>query len=251
MNYPHKILIIISLVLYLPCPSIPQENNSAKKITVITTDFVRLTGIFSLPANNKKTIFILLHGLGSNKEEWLTFTKKLSDEGYGSLCFDARGHGESTLTQRGKKIDYRLFGPPGPVSEWNKMILDLGELVNFVSKKYNVPRKNIGLIGASLGANISLVYAAQNKSICPIILLSPGLNYAGIRTDNVISQFKDRPIAIAASSNDPYAYSSSISLLNKITANKNAVFFQGSGGHGVQMFDGNLENKLLRWLERY
>jgi hypothetical protein len=83
------------------------------------------------------------------------------------------------------------------------------------------------------------------------MLLSPGINYAGYGTFEPIKAFERRAIALAASPQDTYAYQSSILLYQKIKENKKAAFLTGTAGHGVQMFDGKFDIKLIKWIKTH
>ena len=227
------------------------EVQTGERISFQTSDGVIISGLFRRPASSANKTFILLHGLGSNQEEWQSFSDRLANAGYGVLTYDARGHGKSTGTADNRKISYDKFGPPGPGSDWEKMLGDLGEAISFLNREKKIPGRKVGLIGASIGANVCLIYASKNPEIPLVMLLSPGLNYAGFATLGSIEAFKNRPIAIAASPQDAYAYQSSILLFQKIQTNKKAAFLAGPAGHGVQMFDGKFDNQLIKWINRH
>ncbi|MGA2090406.1 MAG: alpha/beta fold hydrolase [Endomicrobiales bacterium] len=177
-------------------------------------------------------------------------TQKLAAAGFGYFAYDARGHGDSTKTTSGTTVSYKYFGAPGPDSQWHAMIGDLDRAVRFLAATKNIKESSLVIAGASVGANIALTWAANHPSVVAIIVLSPGLEYAGIETSGLISQFSHRRIAFAASPNDSYAYQSSHMLLEQIASNPRAVFFEGKAGHGVQMFNGTFEEELVRWLNQ-
>ena len=222
-----------------------------KKITITTKDKVRLSALYFKPASTNKKTLILQHGLGSNQEEWQPFANKLVREGCGFLSYDARGHGESTFMEDGSNISYTNFGPPAENSNWEKMVSDLDDAVNYLVNEKSTPAKSIGLMGASLGANTVILYAAVNKTIPFIILLSPGLNYAGLQAIPAITEIQKRPVLLVASPNDTYAYQSTHLLNSQIKENKRAVFYYGANGfHGVQMLNKSMTTKILMWIGR-
>ncbi len=224
------------------------EWQTGEKVSFQTPDGVIISGLFHKPASGAHKTYILLHGLGSGQDEWQSLSDKLVSAGCGVLSYDARGHGRSTMTAGGRKISYTEFGPPGPGSQWDKMPADLGLAIAFLNDQKNIPTNRIGLIGASIGANICLIYAAKAPVIPVVVLLSPGLNYAGFGTMSSIGAFTKRPILFAASPTDTYAYQSSILLYQKVQANPKAAFLTGASGHGVQMFDGKFDKQLLKWI---
>lgn len=226
-------------------------GNSEPPAKIITKDKVILIGKFVPPKNPAKFTFILLHGLASNKGEWYGFADKLSHRGYGYLAVDMRGHGESNKTIAGADVDIKYFGRPGPGSEWNKMADDVDAMVKYLVGKRGVRKNTIALAGASIGANIALIYSAKNKFVPLVILLSPGLNYIELLTASAMKEYGRRLVAVAASPGDKYAYESSNWLMGIAKGiGANVVFLEGKKNqHGVQMFDGKFENKILDWLD--
>jgi len=249
-----KIKIVLTLFFLCAAQAFAvssRDVQTGEKVSFKTPDGVIISGLFHKPASSLNKTFILLHGLGSNQEEWQSFTDKLVSAGYGVLSYDARGHGKSSERSDGRNINYNNFGPPGPGSEWGKMIDDLGDAVNFLKTEKNITVKKVGLIGASVGANVCLIYAAKTPEISVVVLLSPGLNYAGFGTLGAIEAFTARPIELSASPQDTYAYQSSILLYQKVQGNKRASFLPGAAGHGVQMFDGKFDNQLIKWIRAH
>jgi len=217
--------------------------------TWTTTDGVQLAGFFHPPKTPQKTTWILLHGLGSTQDEWLGFANRLVGEGYGILLYDARGHGKSTKRASGKTIDYREFRQVGGDSQWSHMISDLGSATNLLISRYKISPEKIGLGGASLGANVVLVYASQTPQIRSIFLLSPGLEYAGININQAWNRYGKRPLFIAASPEDAYAFASVQTLIKTRTDRACRASVGQAAEHGVAMLHGALFKSLLNWLK--
>jgi pimeloyl-ACP methyl ester carboxylesterase len=250
MHFPLKMKVLfVAALLGIFCSTadaLPQRP-TVEKINFSTGDGIKMAGRYCPPGAHKPT-FILLHGMGSNKEEWQPLEEILSKAGFGFLAYDARGHGESTTTNTGKSMTYQSFGRPGPGSPWDKMTDDLSRAVDFLEKRKDIPPASIGLIGASLGANVSLVYAAHTEAIPIVVALSPGMDYAGLEPAAAMPALADRRVCIAASPGDRYAFESSRVLFQQMGQNRRSLFIEGEGGHGVQMFNGTFEDTLLRWL---
>jgi pimeloyl-ACP methyl ester carboxylesterase len=101
-----------------------------EKIVFKNRETLRLAAYYHAPEKNNP-VFILLHGLASSKEEWLSFGQHLNRQGWGWFAFDARGHGDSSLTRGadGGANGYKYFGAPGRGSDWERMIDDVGAAV--------------------------------------------------------------------------------------------------------------------------
>lgn len=234
-----------------------------EKVSFTGADGVQLAGKFSKPASPDKWTLILLHGVGSVKGEWDSFFDLLSKNGYGVLIYDQRGHGESMKTVSGSPIDYQTFYARGLKSEWGKMIEDLGSAVQLLKAKYKINPAMVAVGGASIGANIALQYAASQREVPFVILLSPGIDYQGITASDAIKKYESRPLFMAVSPRDGYSYQSVISLQSADPALKmrQAPFYtvyieSHNQGHGVQMFKRQkedqpspLESSLLRWIQ--
>lgn len=243
--------MIMAVFVFCVLRAYSLEFQTGEKVSFVTSDGITICGLYRHPASSINRTFILLHGLGSSQEEWQSFADKLVSSGYGVLSYDARGHGKSTAGTHGRTISYNSFGHPGSGSEWEQMLGDLGKAVDFLNNEKAIPSNEIGLIGASLGANVVLTYASKHPEIPIVMLLSPGINYAGYGTFEPIKAFEHRTIALAASPQDTYAYQSSILLYQKIRDNTKAAFLTGTAGHGVQMFDGKFDNQLIKWLKAH
>ena len=96
---------------------------------------------------------------------------------------------------------------------------------------------------------VALVYASEHVSVPALILLSPGMQYAGIESASAYKTYRGRPVFIAASPGDLYAYSSVRQLADLAPSSVQTVI-EGPGGHGVQMFkDEAFTKKLLEWMK--
>jgi alpha-beta hydrolase superfamily lysophospholipase len=223
---------------------------AAQTVSFTTVDGIIMIGDYHAPANPRKPVVVMLHGLGSSRGEWVSFEKELAAAGFGYFAYDARGHGESTRSKTGTTVNYKYFGPPGPGSPWQAMVGDLDRAVRFLERSKGLKESSLVISGASVGANIALVWASEHPSSPAVLLLSPGIEYAGIETSVPVTRFSNRRIAFAASTNDQYAYQSSRMLFGSIASNPRAAFFTGAAGHGVQMFDGKFEKDLVQWLSK-
>ncbi len=214
----------------------------AEKVTFPAADGIVLEGDFLKPAVGKPTV-VLLHGYMSNRPEWEPFAKYCHSKGIGAFYFDLRGHGKSQ----------------GSPQDFTKMVSDLGYAVKFLSSKLHIPPAKIGVGGASVGANVAFRYAANNPEVPFVFLLSPGLNYQGLAADDLMGPYGKRPLLLAASSGDRYAFYS-IEVLERLRTDKSglAVFREPpQGGHGVQMFrraqegvPSKLEIQIEKWIEK-
>lgn len=188
-----------------------------------------IEALYQAPARGG-LVFVNTHGLGSNRHEWAVLEKALKARGFGFLSLDLRGHGGSTVCS-GRRADYKTFS----AEDWASLSEDIRSAAAYL-KKRKVPENRLVLCGASVGANLSLKAAAEGLRPAGLVLLSPGLSYAGIEAERYLAGAGRVPMLLAASKDDQYAWESAGYLTAKAAAaGVPAVFRAGPGGHGANM----------------
>jgi pimeloyl-ACP methyl ester carboxylesterase len=199
-------------------------------------------------ASSGSYVFVNTHGLGSDKGEWRVLEGRLEKRGYGYLSLDLRGHGGS-LRCPGGRADYKTFS----AEQWAGLSADIRAAADYL-KSRKVPQKRLVLCGASIGANLSLKAAAEGLRPAGIVLLSPGLSYAGIEAGAYLEGLGAVPLLMAASEDDPYAWESAGQLTARAgVRGMRAVFRAGPGGHGANMLSASrpeLLNYILDWADK-
>ncbi|MBI2136120.1 alpha/beta fold hydrolase [Candidatus Woesearchaeota archaeon] len=244
-KYPVK----TSIDEYKPSPQ-PREDRkidaqkSAELIGPVTAEAI------SLKTKDNKTIFgkyhktdshiavILLHMLDKDHSSWDKFAVQLYLENYSVISIDLRGHGESAKST-GSRQDFTE-------KDFNNMILDVKEAKEF---GLHEKKSKFVIIGASIGANTALNYAAKDNEILGVVLLSPGLDYRGVKTDTSALNYGQRPILLVASEEDTYSANSAKELNTKLFGKKKLVMFKNAG-HGTDMFESTeLDKEIIAWLK--
>lgn len=216
----------------------------AESVNLSTRDGVIIKGAFS-EAENTRGGVILLHMLGRDKSDWEEFSGLLNENGFDTLAIDLRGHGESLL--RGRDV---LNWQNLPGWQFQNMTLDVEAAYVYLMEHYGDELPPLFIVGASIGANVGLRYAVMNRNIDAVVLLSPGLDYRGIKTKPSIMLY-ERPIFVAASENDEYALESS-GLLYEQAAAENKIFEKYEGAaHGTDMLKEiqSLQEEILTWFQ--
>ena len=188
--------------------------------------------------------------LGRDRSDWNGFASTLSNNsiGYAVLSIDLRGHGES-LDQNGKAISFQSFTP----NDFNKMVLDVKAAKQFLVTQKGINPNEIAIVGASIGANVALNYAASDPSIRAVVLLSPGLNYKGVITSDSIRKYVN-PIYMATGGKDRIAGNDPQTLCNEINCGNKLKVYQDSSSHGTDLFldkslNPPLDKLVLLWLD--
>lgn len=213
------------------------------RITFETSDQVTIVGDWAQPEGAEKTV-LLLHMMPATRISWLPLSKALNDAGFATLAIDLRGHGESvTLRQaQGDKkqaqgdLDYRNFSD----AEHQASRLDIDAALNFLKSK-GFHENMISVIGASIGANLALDAMQRYTGILKGVLLSPGLDYRGVRTEPALHGLApDQKIWIVAAKEDSYSADSSEALGKARQDLARVTIFEGSE-HGTNLFTPQLE----------
>ena len=176
------------------------------------------------PASSGRATIVLAHGVASAGGEWARLTQALAAKGVGTLAIDLRGHGGSSKGPRGA-ADYSGFDAIGA---WPAAAEDLRAAAAWLQKR-GVPEGRIAFGGASIGANLASIVAAERKSAPFLLLLSPSDNYRGV----FLKTRKGLKTFAAASPIDGYAYTS----VRRLDAEKSATVLYAPAGHGVQIFE--------------
>ena len=231
----------------------PVLAQTTRTVRITTTDDIGIIATYYPSDQQRAPAVLLLHDLSSNRSEWKDFALLLQRSGIAALAIDFRGHGDSTrkLTAAGP-VELKLEDLTS--RDLQDMPLDVEAAVGWLQSQSEIDKKHIALIGASFGANVALRYAALNEDLAGVAVLSPGLNYRGIRTDDVIRQLGAMPLRIFVSRYDAFAFESSkrLSELRKESgienADKELMVCTGSL-HGVPMLQGvkGFPQILLSW----
>ena len=182
---------------------------------------------------------ILLHAMGKDRSSWDNFIPILINAGYNVMTLDLRGHGES-------EGDHHEFG----MQEFSAMYMDVEAAKNHLVLSGRTG--DVLLIGASIGANTALRYAVEDEDVSKLILLSPGLEYRGSKTEDVIHRYHGN-LLFVVSDDDLYARQSSTRLfaLSKVTDDKKEYIGYKGKAHGTDMFsENNLADDIVSWLKK-
>jgi alpha-beta hydrolase superfamily lysophospholipase len=178
--------------------------------------------------------------LTRSRKEWDAVAQQLASEGIGALAFDLRGHGESTA------------GPPPAAgqSEYASMVQDVRAVRRYLAQRSDVQQSRVGVIGASIGANLATLEASADATIASLALLSPSVDYRGLRITEAARKVK-RPMLLVAADDDPYA-SRSARELQKDGGGVREILILKQAGHGTVMLsrDPSLTGALVDWFRR-
>ena len=217
-------------------PPTPQPPAEPEEVTVDVADGLTIFGTFYPGAGQGPwPAVMLLHMNGGQRSDWDAFARQLAGEGYAALAIDMRGHGDT-----------------GGQSDWELAAGDLQQVWAYLTSREDVDETRAAIAGASIGANMSLVTGVEEPSVKTVIMLSPGLNYFDVTTDDRIVQYGDRPSLIVASEEDTLSADSSEELHQLAVGENELVMYQGAG-HGTNMFarEPELADLMIAWFDRH
>lgn len=196
------------------------DINAQRNITFSAPDGVQLQGTFY---RNSDKIIVLIHQYGGDRHQWDSFVPILVANNYSVLAYDIRG-----------------FGQSGGAPEKDKMIRDVAGAVMWI--KNNTSPSFIGLIGASVGANIAFESSSFGE-----INTSTALSPANKLLGNELSNFRPHNVLFLSDINEREAAQS----LHAITIPPKDIKIYGGTAHGVELLN-NPQTILdiLAWLDK-
>lgn len=223
---------------------IPPPQN----IKFTSTDNVEIIGTFYESSQPNSPAVLLLHQWGSNRKSYEMLAKRLQAKGFGALAIDGRGFGESVKTTEGKAV-----GTDHGDETVKGMKSDVDNAIQFLMKQKNVDAARIGIVGASYGSSLAMIYGAENKQIKAVALLSPGLNYFGnLPIEDAVKSYGERNLLLVAAEDDQNSAATVKKLKSSVENDKYEMQIYPKGGHGTNLFAAKvgLEDLLEQFLTR-
>lgn len=200
----------------------------ARRVTFRAEDGATLTAAYYEPSRRPAPGIVLLHMLRRSHADWGAAASQLSDAGFAVVALDYRGG-----------------------DEVGAYPIDVRAAKAFLRERPEVIPGSVGIAGASIGANLAVLDAADDPGVRSIALLSPGLDYRGLRTEAAMKKFGARPALLAGSTKDPYA-ARSIRHLTTIGPGLREVRLTDAVAHGTVLLsrDPALVPALVDWFKR-
>ena len=206
----------------------------AEVMTITTADGLPIQATLLTPlTSGADPGVILLHMLGDDRTVWgeVGLTADLVAAGYAVLVMDMRGHGET-----------------GGAQDWALAADDLGRAWDAFAALETVDAARTAVVGASIGANMALRLGADRADVGAVALLSPGLDYRGVTTEDQLVAYGGRPLLLVASEDDRYS-ADSVRALAEVAGGATVQLYENAG-HGTNMFAATPELSVLiiSWL---
>jgi dienelactone hydrolase len=208
---------------------------AGRTVSFSSSDGTALAGTFYETSVRPAPAVVLVHMLGRSREEWAPYAERLQDAGIAALTVDLRGHGRSA----------------GSSSDLAAMAADVRAAATWLAAQPSVRPGALGIVGASLGANLAALAAGEMPAVRAVGLVSPSLDYRGVRLDAaLLKKLEGRGVWLAASREDPLAARTVRELAALYPAAEPRVV--PVRAHGMALFgaDAELFRALVDWLRR-
>ncbi|MCX6550929.1 MAG: alpha/beta hydrolase [Acidobacteria bacterium] len=206
----------------------------AQAVTFTARDGVPVTGSLYLPEQQPAPAVVLLPMLSRSHHDWDATAAKLAESGIAALA-----------------IDFRRSGGPRAGDDFSDLVLDAQAARGYLAARPDIAPGRIGIVGASLGANVAVLAGANDPSVRTLVLLSPSMEYRNLRMDPALRTFGSRPVLLIASSEDPYALRTARASVTMGDGPRELRVLSGAG-HGTVMLarDPDLATAVVDWLLR-
>jgi dienelactone hydrolase len=212
-------VLLIAITLHAAAP---------RRVTFRAEDGATLAAAYYEPSRRPAPAILLLHMLKRSHSDWDAVASHLSDSGFAVLALDFRSS-----------------------ENLGTYAADVRAAKAFLRDRPEVSTGRLGIAGASIGANLALIDAADDPGVVSIALLSPGVDYRGLRTEAAIKKYGSRPALLMASTRDPYA-ARSIRLMAAIGPGTREVKLSDAIAHGTMLLtrDPSITSALVDWFQR-
>jgi len=189
---------------------------------------------------------LLLHMMPATKESWRAFAVKLNERGISCLAIDERGHGASTETEHGERLDYTTM------EDQTGKDLDVDASIRWM-KERGMMEDQLAIVGASVGANLAIRALTRHEEIRMAIALSPVMETHKIELEDVMPKVSGTQKVLLCSSteDDPESFSA-INDLHDLNREHSFRIVLEHAGHGTDLFKNDPEfmEQMIEWIDK-
>ena len=207
-------------------------RGSNRNVSVRLEDGRTIAALMYEASQKPAAAVILVPMLGRPKEDWQPLAERLGDANITAVAVDLPGQSAPAS--------------PADLAAWHTVITGT---VAYLVGRPDVRPYAIGVAGASLGANLAAIAAAADPRIRSLALVSPSLDYRGVRIEAAMKQYGDRPALLLASLKDPYAARSARELA---ATGSREMQWSDTPAHGTALLarEPDLNRSLVEWFRR-
>ena len=233
-GYVIIVLLLFSFMTLAEAKPKKKKTISTKhKIEFVTRDkFILVGDLYIASQQTNKPLVVLLHSFSLNAQVWKEMAENLRLKGYNVLAMDLRGHGRSVYNEQ-LKLKSRFYYKN---DTWATLPKDVVDSVRYVSANYpKINCEDVIIVGADIGASAGAVAAMSLKKVPEkMVLISPMLEFKGIRMPLRTNKFYDTKIMLVLAKTDRI-------LMNFNTKTPPIIKQYPVGGPGIQLIKANKE----------
>lgn len=208
---------------------------------------VELVGYLSLPPKDKNIVnpplVILLHQSNESSDSWLLMRDELLQTGHAVFAMDFRGNGLSTFdlkTQRVRPKNTYYVGEHMLYPDDVKFLM--GKLIDQHHDKFDTTR--LAIIGAEIGGTVGLMVAKDDPRVKYVALISPGMEYFGLRVFPVLREYDaNRPVLFTYANKDIYSRET-VQLISDLLGRPLDIYELDDFFHGNRLVNRNVNVRI-------
>jgi dienelactone hydrolase len=211
----------------------PPAEAAGRAVTFRAGDGRTLSGLLMEADQRPAPAVVLVPMLGRPKDDWQAVAQKLADANITALAIDLPG----------------MTAPEDPkdLARWSE---DIRAAIAYLVSRPEVRAGSIGVAGASLGGSLAVLEASGDATVRSVALISPSLDYRGVRIEAAMRAYGARPALLVASAHDPYAARSTRELAQD-TQGRRDIRWSEVAAHGTVLLsrDPDLVRSLVEWFQ--
>ena len=229
----HLAFAIAALILAAVC-STTVVRGTARAVSFRAADGRTINALLNEASQRPAPAVVLVPMLGRPKEDWQAAGQRLADANITALMID--------LPAQSTPADARAL------NAWSE---DIRAALTFLESRPDVRPGALGVGGASLGANLAAVAAAADLRVRALVLISPSLDYRGVRIEGALRQYGARPALFIAGRQDFYAARSARELADDPPGIRE-LQWSDLAAHGTALLsrEPDLVRALVDWFQR-
>lgn len=207
---------------------------AGRQITLQTSTGHQIHALMFDASERPAPAVVLVPMLGGSKDDWRSAGERFAEANITALAID--------LPQPSLPDD------AAALAGWH---VDVRSAVDYLSSRPDIRPGAIGIAGASLGANLAVLAAVPDSRVRSLALVSPSLDYRGVRIEAPMRQYGSRPALLLASLDDPYA-ARSVRELAKEAPGPRDTRWAEYPAHGTVLLarEPDLVRALVEWFQR-
>lgn len=222
--------ILLAALLAFASPALA----AGRAVTLHADDGRTVSGTLFEAGGLPAPAVVLVPALGHGKDEWQGVAQKLNDASITALAIDLPGTA--------------LPDDPKQAAGWSGVVR---AAVSYLAGLPTVRPTALGVAGASLGATLAALEAAGDARVRALALVSPSVEYRGLRLEGPLRQYGSRPGLFLASRRDSYAVRSAREL-TKDAPGPRESYYGETPAHGFALLasEPDLVRMLVEWFQR-